>query len=469
MSDDEPEAVCPDCHADLAAGDGHSTGCPMDIGDVDDDRPIAEERAVLGRMMLDPAAVGTAATILKGNHFGRPGHRDLFETILELWDRGDPTDPVSVVASLNGDRLVRVGGPFYVHGLIQDVPTTDNVGYYADLIYDRFWRADMANALNRAIGIVREGDAHQTPSNIEAISALLENALAGRSEADAGESGVWLHEAIEDEVAAWDDPEEEQGILSGFADFDEVVGGLRPGQLVIVAARPSVGKSVLSTDWGRYAAEHKQSVLLFSLEMSRRDVMQRLIAAKAKVRLSNIRHRTIGDEERDRMKRAAESLCDVTFRIEDGDAVSLAGIRAVARQMKRSHTGLDLMIVDYLQLLAAADSKVDRRVQVDAFSRGLKQLAKELGIPVVALAQLNRGPEQRSDKKPMLSDLREAGGQEQDADIVVLINRPDATDPEDPRAGEADLILAKHRNGAKATITVAHQLHYARFVDIARG
>lgn len=227
--------------------------------------------------------------------------------------------------------------------------------------------------------------------------------------------------------------------------------------------------SVVGTDWARHAAEHGSAVLHFSLEMSRRELMQRLISAKAKVRLRDITQRSWTDYERGLMTAKARELHETCYRIEDGPNVTLATIRAKARAMARSATGLDLLVVDYLQLLESGGRVESRQQEVSEFSRALKLLAKELGVPVVAIAQLNRGPDQRTDHRPMLSDLRESGSLEQDADLVLLINRPDAWERDDPRAGEADLILAKHRNGPTATITVAHQLHYARFADISRS
>jgi replicative DNA helicase len=248
-----------------------------------------------------------------------------------------------------------------------------------------------------------------------------------------------------------------------------LTNGLHPGQLVIVAGRPSLGKSALAVDFLRSAAiKHGLPSCIFSLEMGRNEITMRLLSAESRVPLHSMRSGTMTDQDWTRLARRMGEVSSAPLFIDDSPNMSLMEIRAKCRRLKQRHD-LRLVIVDYLQLMSSPRRVENRQQEVSEFSRSLKLLAKELDVPVVALSQLNRGPEQRADKKPQLSDLRESGSLEQDADVVILLHREDAYERESPRAGEADLIVAKHRNGPTATVTVAFQGHYSRFVDMAVG
>ena len=257
------------------------------------------------------------------------------------------------------------------------------------------------------------------------------------------------------------------GVPTGFQDLDALTNGLHTGQMVIIAARPAVGKSTLALDLARAAAvKHGLTAAFFSLEMSRNEITMRLLSAEARVALHAMRSGTMNDDDWTRLARRMSEVSEAPLFIDDSPNMSMMEIRAKCRRLKQQHD-LRLVVIDYLQLMTSGKRVESRQVEVSEFSRSLKLLAKELGVPVVALSQLNRGPEQRTDKKPMVSDLRESGSIEQDADVVILLHREDAYEKESPRAGEADLIVAKHRNGPTATITVAFQGHYSRFVDMA--
>ena len=259
------------------------------------------------------------------------------------------------------------------------------------------------------------------------------------------------------------------GVPTGFADLDAVTNGLHAGQMIIVAARPGIGKSTLGLDFARSCSvKHGMTSVVFSLEMSRSEIVMRLLSAEARIRLADMRSGRMSDDDWTRMARRMSEISEAPLFIDDSPNLTMMEIRAKARRLKQRHD-LKLVVVDYMQLMTSGRKVESRQQEVSEFSRQLKLLAKELDVPVVAISQLNRGPEQRTDKKPMLADLRESGSLEQDADIVLLIHRPDAFEHDDPRAGEADLILAKHRNGPTRTVTVAHQLHYSRFVDLAHG
>jgi replicative DNA helicase len=256
------------------------------------------------------------------------------------------------------------------------------------------------------------------------------------------------------------------GVPTGFADLDEVTNGLHPGQMVIIAARPAVGKSTLALDFARSASiKNGLTSVIFSLEMSQIEITMRLLSAEASIPLSHIRGGRMSDQDWNRVSAKMGQVSDAPLFIDDSPNLTIMEIRAKARRLKQRHD-LKLVIIDYIQLMTSGRKVESRQLEVSEFSRQLKLLAKELDVPVVALSQLNRGPEQRTDKRPMLSDLRESGSLEQDADLVILLNRPDLYDRDSDRAGEADFDVAKHRNGPTKMITVAFQGHYSRFADM---
>jgi replicative DNA helicase len=258
------------------------------------------------------------------------------------------------------------------------------------------------------------------------------------------------------------------GVPTGFADLDALTNGLHAGQMIVIAARPALGKSTLALDLARAASiKHNLASVIFSLEMSRNEITMRLLSAEARVSLHSMRTGQMKDEDWTRLARRMSEVAHAPLFIDDSPNMSMMEIRAKCRRLKQQHD-LRLVIIDYLQLMTSPKRVENRQQEVSELSRSLKLLAKELNVPVIAVAQLNRGPEQRQDKRPMLSDLRESGSIEQDSDVVILLHREDAYEPESPRAGEADFIVAKHRNGPTTTVTVAFQGHYSRFVDMAR-
>ena len=256
------------------------------------------------------------------------------------------------------------------------------------------------------------------------------------------------------------------GVPTGFADLDELTNGLHPGQMVIVAARPGAGKSTLALDIARSASiRNDLASVIFSLEMSQIEITMRLLSAEAGIPLSHIRGGRMSEQDWSRVSTRMGQVSEAPMFIDDSPNLTMMEIRAKARRLKQRHD-LKLVIVDYIQLMTSGKKVESRQLEVSEFSRQLKLLAKELDLPVVALSQLNRGPETRNDKRPVLADLRESGSLEQDADMVILLSRPDLYDRESERAGEADFDIAKHRNGPTKTITVAFQGHYSRFTDM---
>jgi replicative DNA helicase len=429
---------------------------------------IAAEQCVLGGMMLSKDAIADVVEVLRGPDFYKPAHQAVYDAIIDLYGRGEPADAVTVAAELSKrGEIARIGGAPYLHTLISSVPTAANAGYYAKIVQERAILRRLVEAGTRIVQLAYStGDADDVVDQAQAeVYAVTERR--------ASEDYLRLSEIMEgalDEIDAINSRGGQlTGVPTGFADLDQLTNGLHPGQLVIVAGRPSLGKSALAVDFLRSAAiKHGLPSCIFSLEMGRNEITMRLLSAESRVPLHSMRSGTMTDQDWTRLARRMGEVSSAPLFIDDSPNMSLMEIRAKCRRLKQRHD-LRLVIVDYLQLMSSPRRVENRQQEVSEFSRSLKLLAKELDVPVVALSQLNRGPEQRADKKPQLSDLRESGSLEQDADVVILLHREDAYERESPRAGEADLIVAKHRNGPTATVTVAFQGHYSRFVDMAVG
>ncbi|HSR85098.1 MAG TPA: replicative DNA helicase [Streptosporangiaceae bacterium] len=428
---------------------------------------LAAEQCVLGGMMLSKDAISDVLDVIKPHDYYRPAHQIVHDVILDLYGRGEPADAVTVAAELtrNGD-IARVGGAPYMHTLIASVPTAANAGYYARIVRERAILRRLIEVGTRIVqlGYAGDGDADELVDRAEAE-------IYGVTDRRVSEDYLPLAEimpgALDEIEAIGSRGGTLAGVPTGFGDLDALTNGLHPGQMVVIAARPAMGKSALALDIAR-AASVKSGLtsVLFSLEMSRNEITMRLLSAEARVPLHAMRTGQLGEDDWTRLARRMSEVVDAPLFIDDSPNMSMVEIRSKCRRLKQRHD-LKLVIVDYLQLMSSPKRVENRQQEVSELSRSLKLLAKELQVPVVALAQLNRGPELRSDKRPLLADLRESGSIEQDSDVVILLHREDAYEPESPRAGEADLIVAKHRNGPTATVTVAFQGHYSRFVDMA--
>jgi replicative DNA helicase len=429
---------------------------------------LAAEQSVLGGMLLSQDAIADVVETLRTQDFYRPAHQLIYDAILDLYGRGEPADAVMVSNTLtkNGE-IGRVGGAPYLHTLISSVPTAANAGYYAKIVQER---AVLRKLVEVGTRITQRGYAADG-ADADVILDWAEAEVLSIAEKRTGEDYVPLSEIMPgalDEIEAIGSRGGQMiGVPTGFQDLDALTNGLHPGQMIIVAARPAMGKSTLALDFARAASiKHGLTSAFFSLEMGRNEITMRLLSAEARIALHAMRSGTMQDEDWTRLARRMSEVAEAPLFIDDSPNMSMMEIRAKCRRLKQRHD-LRLVVVDYLQLMSSGKRAESRQVEVSEFSRSLKLLAKELEVPVIALSQLNRGPEQRTDKKPMVSDLRESGSLEQDADMVLLLHREDAYEKESPRAGEADLIVAKHRNGPTATVTVAFQGHYSRFVDMA--
>jgi replicative DNA helicase len=425
------------------------------------------EMSVLGSMMMSKDAIADVNERIKGVDFYRPAHESIYDAVVELYSKGEPADPVTVSAELQrrGD-LAKIGGAPYLHTLTANVPIAANAAFYADIVREKSILRKLVDAGTRIaqMGYAGEGDVDQTVDRAQQeVYAVTEKRT---SEDYAPLSDIM--EATLDEIEAISAHDGGlRGVPSGFAELDDLLNGFQGGQMIIVAARPGMGKSTIGLDFCRAASiANNQTSAFFSLEMSRSEITMRLLSAEAKVPLNHIRGGGMQEDDWAKLVPKMGQVSSAPMFIDDSPNMTMMEIRAKARRLKERHD-LRLMVVDYLQLMTSGKKVESRQVEVSEFSRQIKLLAKELDVPIVALSQLNRGPEQRSDKKPMMSDLRESGSLEQDADIVILLHREDAYEKESTRPGEADIIVAKHRNGPTRDVAVLFQGHYSRFVDMS--
>jgi replicative DNA helicase len=424
------------------------------------------EQSVLGSMLINKDAIADCLEAVKAHDFYRPAHELIFDAVLDLFGRGEPADAITVADELGkrGD-LTRIGGQAYLHQLIQAVPTAANAGYYAEIVHER---AVLRRLVEAGTRIVQMGYA-QGEGDIDEIVNRAQAEVYSVAEKRGGEDynvlGDLLNETMEEIEAASGRTDDLVGVPTGFLELDELTNGLHPGQMIVVAARPAVGKSTLGIDIARAAAiKHNMAAAVFSLEMSRTEITMRILSAEATIQLQDLRKGLKNQEQWTKLARIMGKISNAPLFIDDSPNMSLMEIRAKCRRLKQQHN-LRIVVIDYLQLMSSGKKVESRQQEVAEFSRALKLLAKELEVPVIAISQLNRGPEQRTDKRPQMSDLRESGSIEQDADVVILLHR-DRSDPE--RDGEADVIVAKHRNGPTKDIVLAFQGHYSRFNNMAR-
>jgi replicative DNA helicase len=453
-------------------GDGRGSDSRGDQGSRGDRTPphdLLAEQSAIGGMLLSKDAVADVVEVVRGVDFYIPKHEIIFDAILNLYSHGEPTDVIAVTDELTKTgELTRAGGAEYLHTLTGLVPTAANAGYYSTIVAEKAVLRRLVEAGTRIVqmGYASEGEVVDLVNNAQAE-------IYGVTGGVESEDFVPLTDAVTtaiDEIdAAKSRGGQMIGVPTGFHELDEITNGLHPGQLIILAARPALGKSTLGLDLARSAAiKHDMPTIIFSLEMGRSEIAMRLLSAESSVPLQHMRKGTVQSQDWKTIAATRGRINDAPLYIDDSPNMTLVEIRAKCRRLKQK-VGLKMIIIDYLQLMTSGKRVESRQQEVSEFSRALKLLAKELNVPVIAISQLNRGPEQRSDKKPALSDLRESGSLEQDADMVILLHRESAYEADNARAGEADLIVAKHRNGPTRTITVAFHGHFSRFADLAPG
>lgn len=429
---------------------------------------INAEMAALGGMLISKDVVSEVIEIVTVEDFYRPIHGTIYDTITRLFSEGLPADAITVASALaDSNDLQRTGGVPYLHTLMETTPTAANATYYARIVAEKASMRRLEELGTMFVQLSKNTAGRSPKDIIDLAQQAAMDLSAGRSTNDVVRMSDHLQETLDDIEAAGRATGEVTGVPTGFQDLDRLLGGLQPGQLIIVAGRPGLGKSTASMDFVRHAAiSAGMPSAMFSLEMSKTEMVLRLLSAECRVPLHLLRSGNLEDDHWSRMGRRLGEMGDAPIFLDDSPNLNLMEIRAKARKLKQMF-GLRLLVIDYLQLMSSPKKSGNRQEEVSELSRGLKLLAKEIECPVIGVSQLNRGPEKREDKRPQLSDLRESGSIEQDADVVILLHREDYYDKESPRAGEADFIVAKHRNGPTDTITVAAQLHLSRFVDMA--
>ena len=432
---------------------------------------LEAERSVLGAILVHNDAFNLAAQVIDSNDFYRDAHRRIFDKMVALNERHDAIDFVTLKEELaKSGQLDEVGGPAYVASLADGVPRATNVEYYAKIVKEKSTLRNLIYAANKILTNAYEADQDSDIVLDDAESAIF--AVAD----DRLKAGfVPMRDLVKESFPKIEQLFEQKrlitGVPTGFVDLDEMTRGLQGGDLVIVAARPSMGKTSLVLNIAQYVAtQPEHAVGFFSLEMSKESLFLRLLTAEAQVDGHRLLSGAIGGKDYGRISHALETLSSMKLFIDDTASIGVLEMRAKSRRLQAEH-GLSLLIVDYIQLMSGRGRFENRTLELASISRSLKGLAKELNVPIVVLSQLSRAPESRSDHRPQLSDLRESGALEQDADVVVLIYRDDVynKDPNSPDAGTAELILAKQRNGPTGTVRLAFLREQTRFANLAQG
>jgi replicative DNA helicase len=451
---------------DYSPANGHSGGFD---GAVTPPQNLEAEQSVLGAVLLSDTALPALIIDerLQAADFYRESHGLIFTAMLELHGAGEPVDALTLVEHLKqAGQLDAVGGRATVDLLAGSVPAVGNVRQYARIVREN---AMLRRLLNAAYEIQSKVHSHEAPPR--ELVDLAERTILEVAHEDSRKDFRSIEVVLDAETTKLAELSRAgkaiTGTASGYEDLDTITGGFQPGNLIILAARPSMGKSALMANFCENAAlEGKKAVALFSLEMSESELAQRFIASQASIKGDDLRKGNVPASRWPKILQASARLANSPLYIDDSSDLSVLDVRAKARRLAQQHAdGLGLIVIDYLQLMRAGGSVDNRVEQISQISRGLKTLARELQVPVIALSQLNRGVEQRTDKRPVLSDLRESGAIEQDADLVMFIYRDEYYDHESEREGIADLIISKHRNGGLGTIELTFQKEFPRFMS----
>jgi replicative DNA helicase len=428
------------------------------------------EQSILGGLMVDPYAWDQIAGVVGEDDFYKGGHRKIFAAIQDLYARSQPVDIITVSNYLNDKKeLDVIGGAAYLAEVMNQTPTAAHIASYGKIVHEKALLRKLIH-VSSEIAEKAYGESYEdvesfldeVEGQIFSIGEKKQSGLVGAAE---------LIKASIDKLTELSTRSGDVvGISSGFKDLDKMTAGFQPGEITIIAARPSMGKTAFSLNIAQHAAiREKRCVAYFSVEMAKEQMMMRMLASEARVGLSDLRAGSVNDNAWPRLIDKASKMAEANIFIDDTSGISPFEIRAKTRRLKAQH-GLDMIIIDYLQLMDLKQKVESRERAVSEISRSLKALAKELSIPVVALAQLNRGVEGRSDRRPMLSDLRESGSIEQDADVIMMLYREDYYDRENPDSkGQAEVIIAKQRNGPTGTVKLRWEAAIGRFSDAEDG
>jgi replicative DNA helicase len=429
---------------------------------------LEAEESVLGAMMISPGAIGAVSEVLDASDFYRESHAKIYRAALALYAKGEPVDAITLVDELEErGELDDVGGRVRIHELAALVPASANAGHYARIVREMATLRGLIRAGSEIsqLGWERPGEAVDLVDKAEQVVFDLSQA---RVSSEFSHIDELLKEGFERITALYEAGADITGVPSGFRDLDRLTSGFQPGNLIIAAARPSMGKSALGLCMAtNLAVRHETPVALFTLEMSKSEVTQRLMCSEAKVESNRLRTGKLGPDDWPRLTAACDKLAKAPIYVDDTGSITMMEIRSKARRLKTREANLGLIVVDYLQLMTSGASAENRVQEVSQISRNLKVLARDLDVPILAMSQLSRAVEQRHDKRPILSDLRESGSIEQDADLVMFIYRDEYYNEESDQQGLAEVILAKHRNGPTDAVKLSFLKRYAKFADLA--
>lgn len=429
---------------------------------------LEAEQSILGGLMLDSAALDQVEDLIEADDFYRPAHQKIFETIKALHHKNEKADLLTVSNALESRQEIEsVGGAGYLASLLEKTLSSAHIQSYAKIVKEKSLLRRLIQTSSGLIEKAYSGDYQDIESFVDMAEAEIFKVAENKS--TQGLVGSWsiVESAIKRVEELYKRKEDITGLASGFAGLDKLTAGMHPGELTIIAARPSMGKTAFSLNIASHVSLRlKKTVAYFSLEMGKESVMTRMLAGEAKVSMGELRSGRIQDSNWPRLIASAGALSEAPLFIDDTAGISPFEIRARCRRLKAQH-GLDLVMIDYLQLMSMKQKIESREREVAEISKSLKAIAKELQIPVIALAQLNRAVDSRSDRRPMLSDLRESGSIEQDADVVMMLYREDYYEKDDPeKLGHAEVIIGKQRNGPTDTVKLRFDAKYNRFRDV---
>ena len=430
---------------------------------------LEAEESVLGAMLLSPTAVGTVSEILDASHFYRESHARIYRAALALWAKGEPVDAITLVDELDErSELDAIGGQSKVAELAALVPSTSNVEHYARIVREMATLRGLVRAGQEITRLGQERPGEVTDLVDRAEQVVFELAQQ-RVTSDFSHIEALLKESFERITQLYEAGTEITGVPSGFRELDLLTSGFQPGNLVIVAARPSMGKSALGLCVAaNLGVRHETPVALFTLEMSKAEVTQRMMCSEAKVESQRLRSGRLAPDDWPRLTAACDRLMKAPIYVDDSGSTTIMELRSKARRLKSREPSLGLVVVDYLQLMTSGATAENRVQEVSQISRALKVLARDLDVPILARSQLSRAVEQRHDKRPILSDLRESGSLEQDSDLVFFVYRDEYyLGEESDQQGIAEVILAKHRNGPTGVTKLSFLRRYAKFADLA--
>ncbi|MBU3144551.1 replicative DNA helicase [Clostridium sp. CF012] len=426
---------------------------------------LEAEQSVIGSMLIDKTAISRAVEVLKGDDFYRDSHKVIFNAIFDLYQKDTPIDMITLLEHLrSSEKLEASGGITYITEISNSIPSTANLSSYIKIVDDK----SILRKLIRASTEIME-NCYNKQDDVEAVMDLAEqkvfNIAERKNSSDFEPMNTVLERGFLEIERIFNNKGETTGISSGFPELDEKTAGFQKGDMILIAARPSMGKTTFALNLAEYAAlRGGKSVAIFSLEMSKEQLSYKLLCSEANVDMSKLRHGSLEDKDWENIAKASGPLAAAKIFIDDTAGTSVMDMRSKCRKLKMEH-GIDMIVIDYLQLMSGSNPE-SRQQEVSEISRSIKALAKEMQCPVIALSQLSRAPEQRADHRPMLSDLRESGSIEQDADLVMFLYRDEYYDPETEDKNVAELIIAKQRNGPVGTVRLAWIGQFSKFARL---